>query len=345
MTKEGLEKIAMPSKYYLMVTDTCNCRCEYCYHSPSQESMGTEILKASIEQILGLAENPMFLWYGGEPMLAGQEFYEKIIEFQNDKNCRNLIQTNLTIDDPAFLKFLLKNKFTISTSIDGPQRIHDQNRRYSLSSGSPFEDTMENVSLLKTLGQTPWAICVISKSNVNVPDEIYEFFNQKGINVRFCPEIANMDRITSEQYIPFIREVHELWRLPTNRIKISNFSKAAETIRIKRPVECDNMKNCLQDNLGIATNGDVYPCNRFVGREDFKLGNMLNGLEAVFNSEKYLELSQRSKLLCGDSRYSPYSHGGCMFNALVQSGDWRQIDEFVPASEFIISLFNRGGSR
>ena len=87
----------------------CNMGCTYCYYLEKEQMFpeGTifpmpEILleeyivqhiEASTEQIIS------FSWHGGEPMMAGLDYFMKIVEYQNryypkDRLIVNGIQTN-----------------------------------------------------------------------------------------------------------------------------------------------------------------------------------------------------------------------------------------------------------
>jgi len=44
--------------------------------------MSLDLLEKFIGEFLAIAgEKPRFIWHGGEPLLAGIHFFEKIIEF------------------------------------------------------------------------------------------------------------------------------------------------------------------------------------------------------------------------------------------------------------------------
>lgn len=67
--------------------------------------------------------------------------------------------------------------------------------------------------------------------------------------------------------------------------------------------------------MAVAPNGDIYPCHQFVGRPDFRLGNVREGqvnssIEAAFrNAHVY------NKEECSDCWAKFYCSGGCQANA------------------------------
>ena len=74
-----------------------------------------------------------FNWHGGEPLLAGLDFYRKAIKLQqkyaNGKLIHNTLQTNGTLLSDDWAHFFKDNGFLIGVSIDGPKAIHDGFRK------------------------------------------------------------------------------------------------------------------------------------------------------------------------------------------------------------------------
>jgi len=60
-----------------------------------------------------------------------------IVEYANKKNKKYglkvnfLLVTNLTLMDEEKLKFIIENKITVSTSLDGPEFLHNWNRPFT----------------------------------------------------------------------------------------------------------------------------------------------------------------------------------------------------------------------
>jgi len=130
---------------------SCNLRCSYCYYLgkkdlyPGEGSACMDYgllekyiishIEASTEDII------MFSWHGGEPLLAGLEFYRKAVAFQkkhipSGKSIINGIQTNGTLLDEEWCKFLSGENFMAGISIDGPDELHNRHRRDSSGHGS-----------------------------------------------------------------------------------------------------------------------------------------------------------------------------------------------------------------
>ena len=99
------------------VSADCNLRCEYCFYCerPSdpydfrqRHCMADDTLAAMIQQYMGtVGQFAPFAWQGGEPMLAGLPFFERVIEYQkkygvSGQVVSNAIQTNAVLIDDAW---------------------------------------------------------------------------------------------------------------------------------------------------------------------------------------------------------------------------------------------------
>lgn len=101
----------------------CNLNCKYCYisedpHNGMRMDHGT--LRNVIVRFLtyaGPERGVHFIWHGGEPLLMGRDFFEKVVEIQSEfvanYRIRNGIQTNATILTKDFLSFFLSLQNTI----------------------------------------------------------------------------------------------------------------------------------------------------------------------------------------------------------------------------------------
>ena len=75
------------------VGSRCNMRCRYCYYlekgqfssHEKQSRMSFTILEKLIRQYIEASPGPVvsFTWHGGEPTLAGMDFYKKALELEH----------------------------------------------------------------------------------------------------------------------------------------------------------------------------------------------------------------------------------------------------------------------
>lgn len=147
------------SLHMVEVTRRCNQNCRYCHASSLDENSGKEydmnLLTAEkcVEYIFNSPSPKIKIEFqGGEPLL-NFEIVKAIYEFSivinktKQKNVDFVICTNLLSLDDQKLDFIKANNISISTSLDGPQDIHDSCRIRRNGSGSyaKFIDALSKV--------------------------------------------------------------------------------------------------------------------------------------------------------------------------------------------------------
>ena len=145
-------------QFHVMVKpfgSTCNLDCSYCYYLSKENfiydkanKISDEVLERFIKQYIEGrgAGNVIFSWQGGEPTLLGIDFFKKVLMYQEkwsnpNIKCDNDLQTNGTLLNDDWCKFLKENNFLVGLSIDGPEHLHDYYRCYSNDEGS-FDKVM-----------------------------------------------------------------------------------------------------------------------------------------------------------------------------------------------------------
>ncbi len=69
-----------------------------------------------------------FVWHGGEPLLRGPKFFERV--FDDQRACASRVAyTNATHLDDDMLEFLLANDVSIGLSLDRPPALTDASRK------------------------------------------------------------------------------------------------------------------------------------------------------------------------------------------------------------------------
>ena len=121
----------------------CNLDCHYCYYLkkkhlyPKGESfrMPDNILETYIAQHIEAFPGPVinFSWHGGEPTLLGLDYFRKIVGLQRkylpaNRRITNGMQTNGTLLNEDWCRFLAAEDFSVGLSLDGPAELHDQFR-------------------------------------------------------------------------------------------------------------------------------------------------------------------------------------------------------------------------
>ena len=152
----GMHVVAKP------IGPLCNLNCEYCFYLEKQALFSTDekyrmpdnVLRAFVTNYITSQPTPVveFVWQGGEPTLLGVDFFKRVVElqkpFEKRKTITNSLQTNGTLLDDKWCRFLKKHSFMVGISLDGPKEIHNRYRRDRKGNGS-FDQAMRGLKLLQ----------------------------------------------------------------------------------------------------------------------------------------------------------------------------------------------------
>jgi His-Xaa-Ser system radical SAM maturase HxsB len=131
---------AGPNLHILVVTLRCNETCIYCHASRADMSAThTDMTNETADKALDLifqSTNPSVTieFQGGEP-LVNFEVVKHVIDAAREKNkaagkrLEFTMVSNLSLLDEEKLAYLVENKVQICTSIDGPEHLHDKQRK------------------------------------------------------------------------------------------------------------------------------------------------------------------------------------------------------------------------
>src|SRR6056297_828460 len=210
----------------------CNLDCEYCYYKykdylyPGQEhKMSTKLLKKFTIHYLRsrTSGEVVFGWQGGEPTLLGVDFFKKALKYQKKYGKKgvkilNTIQTNGTLLNAEWGKFLADNNFLVGISIDGPPEYHDVYRKDSNGHAS-FDKVEKGLNILKKHGVNYNILACVHKANQDHPVEVYKYFK----------DILGAEFV---QFIPIVERKRK--KVPKKDIENEEMSSASS-----RPGICD----------------------------------------------------------------------------------------------------------
>ncbi len=129
-----------PNLHIVVVTLRCNETCVYCHASradmtATHTDMSPEIADKTVETIFQTTNPSVTIEFqGGEPLVAFPivkhviEKARKVNETAG-KNLEFTMVSNLSLLDDEKLEYLVANKVQICTSIDGPEHLHDKQRK------------------------------------------------------------------------------------------------------------------------------------------------------------------------------------------------------------------------
>jgi uncharacterized protein len=258
--------------------------------------MADEMLDAYTRQYIEASTGPVvqFTWHGGEPALAGLDFYRQAVELQKRYlpegwECWNNLQTNGLLLDDAWCEFLAKAGFDVGLSIDGSQHAHDSYRRSR--SGGTYDQALSAVRRLQAHGVQPDLLCTVTAATAAEPSAVYRALRSLGTGwMQFIPVVRrdsggsiSPESVTAERYGSFLCAIFDEWSLyDLGRTEVQLF---AETARVwsggvaglcwMTPV-CGRVLIVEQDGAVYSCDHCVTPEHRIGSIADSTLGELVD---------------------------------------------------------------------
>ncbi len=317
------------------VCGACNLVCTYCYYRQTSEHFDHRAGKMSDDTLRNIVRAfcqtahpcPHFSWQGGEPMLAGLDFFQKAVAYQQafhqqGQQVVNAFQTNGTLIDAQWCRFLKRWEMLVGISIDGPPEIHDKNRIYRNGSGSQA-DVLRGLRLLQEYDVDHNVLVLVHGDNVKKPKEVVRFIRGLGEHhLQFIPcVVTGLDRsepshdaVDPIAYGQFLCEVFDEWlSAGIENLYVRMFNNLVMAAAGLDPEYCVLRETCAGCLL-IEHNGDVFPCD-FMVQPEWRLGSLAtDGLSQIFRHPRWQEFRRIKPSLpqaCLECRHMDVCHGGC----------------------------------
>ena len=366
----------------------CNMACDYCFYSekkvfyPETKKMTDQDLERFVRTYLEAHPGPEvnFLWQGGEPMLLGIDFYRRAVllqqKYRGGKRVTNSIQTNGTLLNREWCRFLRDNRFLVGVSLDGPAQVHDAYRKMR-SGRASFPEVLRGVQLMQSHRVQFNVTTCVSDVSARDPLAVYRFFKELGVQyLQFAPIVerkpAGEDRtlglthaspdtalaamapgsVDSLAYGEFLSTVFDQWvRQDVGKMYVMNFEWALAAWLGLPTSYCIFAERC-GNAFAAEHNGDLYACDHYVYPE-YRLGNLYETpVEDMMDSPACRAFAEKKgnlpeKCLVCDFRFA--CHGECPKNRFLPGGEnylcegYRHYFEHIrPYMEHMAQLYRAG---
>ena len=324
----------------------CDMRCRYCfYHDISDirevKSMGimSEATAQALIRAAFAAVEPggfvQFTFQGGEPTLAGLDFFRRFLELEAQYRTRDIrvghaIQTNGLHINAQWAAFLKQHDFLVGVSIDANQAIHDAYRMDALGKGT-WERVTGALALLDSHGVESNILCVVSSAVAKNPQRVYASLRTLGDHpLQFIPCLDPMEAqrggekysLKPEAYGRFLCGLFDCWYRDWkagNYISIRTFDDYLRILMRMPPSTCAASGAC-GSYLVAEGDGSLYPCDFYV-LDEWRIGSIheMTVSEALASpvSVRFVREGALRPEACRNCPYFPICRGGC-------KRDWTQ---------------------
>lgn len=344
------------------VSITCNQRCRYCYnfsvdfrtmHAFPKMEVGT--VEALQRNLVAMGYNRIRLvFHGGEPLLRGLPFYREVVEMQArfheefpEVQVEDGIQSNLTRLTPEWCEFFKQHRFSVGSSLDGWEELHNYYRRYPDGTGT-FSDVMYGIELAKRYDILGGYIAVVTDQTLKQNPKAYLDYlvsvNPK-VELSPCWEMgAPAERpsyvLEPGEFLTFLKTTFDAWIARDDpKLEVRLLHGFMQALLGGRDLTCSFKGNC-RDFLAVEADGTIYPCGKFSGIPEFRLGNLHEQplVEILANPVYAKWLSNRTNMppKCQACPWVKTCFNGCTYERYLGNG---QFAEVSPLCDVWVGMF------
>ena len=327
----------------LHIAHTCNLNCSYCFASQGKYHgdralMSFETGKRALDFLVensGTRRNLEVDFFGGEPLMNFDVVkqlveYGRSIEKENNKNIRFTITTNGILLDDEKIEYINENMHNVVLSLDGRKEVND-NVRIKVDGSGSYDDILPNIKRMiekRDKSKHYYVRGTFTGANTDFYEDVKAMVNEGFREISIEPVVLEKGHFLElkEEHLPEIFENYDkLYNEMVRRKKEGDeFNFYHFNIDLNGgPCVYKRISGCGAgfEYVAITPQGEVYPCHQFVGKEEFKLGDIYDDTYDAELGKKFKKAHIYNKPKCRECWARFYCSGGCQSNNFAFNGD------------------------
>ena len=331
----------------LNIIHDCNLRCKYCFADEGEYHghkgrMSLDVAKKAIDYVIkksGPRRNIEIDLFGGEPLMALDVIkpliaYAREEEKKYNKNIRFTMTTNGTLLNEDTMKFLDEEMGNIILSIDGRKCVNDSVRVRADESGC-YDTILPKIKeMVKNRDKSKqyYVRGTFTRNNTDFYEDVMHLANEGFDEISIEPVVLEDSHelsLREEDLDTIFKSYDDLYNEMRRRKEENDgeFKFYHFNIDLQGgPCVYKRISGCGAgyEYIAITPEGDIYPCHQFVGKEEFKLGDIYDTDKFdVKMSKEFKKAHIYNKPKCKDCWAKFYCSGGCQANNFNFNGDMR----------------------
>ena len=339
------------SSLVLNVTTGCNLSCTYCYKedlaSPAAaRRLSSDAARAAVDLLLkesGGRPRVNISFFGGEP-LSNMGLIRDVVAYAEERTQaagRSVdfsLTTNATLLDDDLIAWLDAHRFGLSVSMDGPEAVHDRNRR-TLGGQGTYRVVADKVRrLLEVYRSRPvGARVTVTSGATDVLAIHHHLKNEMGFaEVGIAPVTAglpagfHLDEAETATVFDGMLTLAGRYRdaaLEGRDIGFSNMTQLINSLHQgdSKLVPC----GAGHSLLAVDTEGGLQLCHRFTGSSLGTFGDVAGGIDRRRVADFLGQAATRAEAACAGCPARHLCAGGCYHESYTRHGDpFRPTDHY-----------------
>lgn len=340
--KMAIEDRPIVKALCLNIAHDCNLRCQYCFASQGgygkwRMLMPFDVARRGVDFLIahsGPREHCELDFFGGEPLM-NWHVVQQTVDYvhSQEKKHKKKIKLSLTTNgmylDEEKVKYLTDNHIALILSLDGRKEMHDRMRPDAQGEGT-YDQILKNLqyAVKNRKGEEYYVRGTFTKYNLDFTTDVIDMIDKGFPAVSMEPVVGDDEANYSikKEDLPRVKEEYD--RLANLFIEREEEGRPFFFFHFnmdlwKGPCLPKRLRGCGagHEYLAVVPNGDIYPCHQFVGRDEYVIGNVYEGLKNMKMMRDFRMNHVFSKPECVDCWAKFYCSGGCHANNDMYAGD------------------------
>lgn len=320
----------------LHIAHDCNLACKYCFAEEGEYHgrkalMSFEAGKKALDFLIRNSGNRRNLevdFFGGEPLMNWEVVkdlvgYGRSQEEKYNKKFRFTLTTNGVLLNDEIMEFVNREMSNVVLSLDGRKEVNDKMRPFRNGAGSYDLIVPKFQKLADSRNQTNYYVRgTFTHDNLDFSRDVIHFADLGFQQMSIEPVVGddNEPYAIREEDLPKIMEEYDI--LAKEFIKRKKEGRGFNFFHFmidleQGPCVAKRLSGCGSgtEYLAVTPWGDLYPCHQFVGREEFLLGNVDEGITRTNICDEFKMCNVYAKEKCRSCFAKYYCSGGCAANS------------------------------
>lgn len=320
----------------LHIAHDCNLACRYCFAEEGEYHgrralMSFEVGKKALDFLVANSGNRVNLevdFFGGEPLMNWQVVkdlvaYGRSLEEPHHKKFRFTLTTNGILLNDEIMEFVNKEMSNVVLSIDGRKEVNDRMRPFRSGLGSYDIIIPKFQKVAESRDQMNYYVRgTFTRNNLDFSEDVIHLADLGFQQISVEPVVAEPsdDYALRQEDIPKLMEEYD--RLAVELLKRKEEGKGVNFFHFMIDLEggpcvAKRLSGCGSgtEYLAVTPWGDFYPCHQFVGKEEFLMGNVDEGILKTDIRDEFKTCNVYAKKKCKDCFAKFYCSGGCAANS------------------------------
>lgn len=329
----------------LNIAHDCNLACKYCFASQGdyggvkRELMPFDVAKRAVDFLIAQSGPRKHLeidFFGGEPLM-NWDVVKQTVEYaeaegkKHNKIFKLTMTTNGLLLNQEKIDYLNDHKMSMVLSLDGREEVHNR-MRPSAGGKDTYHPIAENLvnAVKQRDGLEYYVRGTYTHKNLDFVDDVMALSDLGFVHLSMEPVVGeeHEEYALKKEDLPILEKEYEKLadiylerQLNGTGDKFNFFHYHMDLYR--GPCMSKRLRGCGagHEYMAIVPNGDIYPCHQFVGKEDYILGNVYDGLQESVWPKKFRDTNVFTKEICSTCWAKFFCSGGCHANNVTLGGN------------------------